>query len=286
LALELGEITPWSDGALVAERFYDRRVFLAGDATHVMSPAGGFAMNVGLADAHNLAWKLAAVLAGWAAPALLDSYQAERAPISRLMTKQMAINLSFFSSAVKAAAGFPAPSQPPAQLPLARPDSFREHGLVFGHAYASAIIVPDGTDSVQVKNPVTDYVPNARPGSRAPHVWLERGGTLITTLDLFGSGLVILAGALGRHWCVAAREFAEQQGIPLACYTIGLDGDYNSAHNLWQAAYGVADDGAVLVRPDGYIAWRSHSGSRDPQCQMNRAMSAAIGRMPEPLALP
>jgi putative polyketide hydroxylase len=278
LAVELGEITPWCDSALVAERFYDRRVFLAGDATHVMSPAGGFAMNVGVADAHNLAWKLAAVLKGWAAPALLDSYQAERAPISRRMTEQMAINLGVFSSTADAAGSNSASSRPAAQLPLTRPGHFREHGLVFGHTYDSAIIVPDGTAPVQVEDPVTDYVPNARPGSRAPHIWLERGGTQISTLDLFGSGLVVLAGGAGRDWGVAAREFAEKQGIPLAAYTIGAQGDFCCADHLRKATYGIEDDGAVLVRPDGYVAWRSPSGNSDMQRQMNRAIRLAIGK--------
>jgi putative polyketide hydroxylase len=273
LAVELGEITAWNDAALIAERFCDRRIFLAGDSEHVMSPVGGFALNVGVEDAHNLAWKLAAVLKGWVPPVLLDSYQVERAPVSRMVIEHSARN----SGSIRGTNNGSANARP-ALPPWRRPELSREHGLVFGMTYDSAIIVPDGTAPVQAANPVTDYVPNARPGSRAPHIWLERDGKLISTLDLFGSGLVVLAGSSGREWGVAAREFAERQGLPLVAYTVGANGDIRCADDLWKATYAIEDDGAVLVRPDGFVAWRSRSGSSDTRREMKRAISTAIGK--------
>ncbi len=273
LPAELGEITVWNDAALVAERFYDRRIFLAGDATHVMSPMGGFAMNVGVEGAHNLAWKLAAVLKGWASPALLNSYQAERAPVSRRLVEHSARNSRFMHTPNHEGA-IPGSAQPPWN----RPEMAREHGLVFGITYDSPMIVPDGTQPVQVPNPVTDYLPNARPGSRAPHVWLERQGKRLSTLDLFGSGFVLLSGPSGGQWGVAAAEIAQEQGVPLSACSIGAEGDFLCAEKPWKDVYEIEDDGAVLVRPDGYVAWRSRSGSGNVNRELRQAIGTASGK--------
>jgi 2-polyprenyl-6-methoxyphenol hydroxylase-like FAD-dependent oxidoreductase len=277
LAVELGEITPWNDAALVAERFCDRRIFLAGDAEHVMSPMGGFAMNVGLEDAHNLAWKLAAVLKGWAPPALLDSYQVERAPVSRKLIEHSARNSSPMHAANNGSA-----NAGPAQPPWSRPELAREHGLVFGTTYDSAVIVPDGTAPVQVANPITDYAPNARPGSRAPHVWLDRSGERISTLDLFGREFVLLTGAQGQDWCDAAKEVSCSEGVPIQAFRIGSDVDLTDPGYRWATTYGVAEDGAVLVRPDGYVAWRCGTSKAEPETEIEMALSTALGRQAIP----
>jgi len=276
LTVELGEITPWNDAALVAERFYDRRVFLAGDATHLMSPTGGFAMNVGIQDVHNLAWKLAAVLKGWAPPSLLESYEVERAPISRVMTEQMARNLGSLPGATSADGGDSASSRPPTQMHLGRPEQFREHNLVFGATYDSTVIVPDGTAPVKVANPVTDYAPNARPGSRAPHVWLERAGERISTIDLFNREFVLVAGARGQSWCDAAKQVSQSQGVPIQTFRIGWGGDFDAGRE-WTTTYGVEEDGAVLVRPDGYVAWRCATRKAEPMAEIEMALKVALG---------
>ncbi|HEX9077621.1 MAG TPA: FAD-dependent monooxygenase, partial [Anaerolineae bacterium] len=273
LAVELGEITPWNDAALVAERFCDRRIFLAGDAEHVMSPMGGFAMNVGVEDAHNLAWKLAAVLKGWAPPVLLDSYQVERAPVSRKLIEHSARNSNPMHAANNGSA-----NAGPAQPPWSRPELAREHGLVFGTTYESAVIVPDGTAPVQVANPVTDYVPNARPGSRAPHVWLERAGERISTLDLFGREFVLLAGSDGQSWCDAAKTISRSGAVPIQMFRVGPGGDVHGPDHAWVEKYGVEEDGAVLVRPDGYVAWRCATSKAEPETEMEMALSKALGR--------
>ncbi len=280
LTVELGEVTPWHDAELVAERFYDDRVLLTGDATHQMSPFGGFAMNVGIADAHNLVWKLAAVLKGWAPPGLLDSYEAERAPISRVMTEHSARNLNVLSPGSNADGDHRAASQPPTPMRLPGPEQFREHGLVFGATYDSALIVPDGTPPIQVANPVTDYVPNARPGSRAPHVWFERDGEQISTLDLFGCEFVLLAGAEGQSWCDAAKEASQSQGVPIQTFRVGLGGDLTDLGGVWATTYGIEKDGALLVRPDGYIAWRCATSPAQPAAEIEMVFSTALGHQP------
>ncbi len=272
LAVDLGEISPWHDSALVAERFHDGRVFLAGDAEHVMSPMGGLALNVGIEDAHNLAWKLAAVLKSWASPSLLETYQPERLPVSGRITENSARNAgsmhTTLTETAKSASG---------HLAWVRPEMGREHGLVFGTSYASSAIVPDGSAPVQVSNPITDYVPNSRPGSRAPHVWLDRNGERLSTLDLFGHGFVLLTGVAGEAWRTAAREITDTPRVPLTIYSIGSGCDLVSSDDILNTTYGIDRAGAVLVRPDGYVAWRSRSASTDARRALDHALGAAVG---------
>jgi len=150
--------------------------------------------------------------------------------------------------------------------------------MVFGASYESAAVVPDGTSPPPVANPVTDYVPVARPGGRAPHVWIERDGQPISTLDLFGPGFTVLAGPAGGAWRDAAHVVAGELKVPLAAYTVGKGGDVADPENGWMRAYGVDAAGAVLVRPDGYVAWRSRSTVADPSAALERVLHAVIGR--------
>ncbi len=271
LAVELGEIRPWNDSALVAERFYDRRLFLAGDAAHLMSPAGGFGMNVGVQDVHNLAWKLAAVLKGWAPPALVSSYETERLPVARMMTEQMARNLDTTPGAPGVNG---AGSTPPAAPKLGS----NEHNLVFGVTYDSPVIVPDWTEPVKLWNPEGNYAPSARPGSRAPHVWLGRARDRISTLDLYGGEFVLLAGARGSGWCDAAKSVSSSTGIPVQTFRVGSEGDLVDLNHAWAATYGVEEDGAVLVRPDGYVAWRCAAMKAEPALEIEMALRTALAR--------
>jgi 2-polyprenyl-6-methoxyphenol hydroxylase-like FAD-dependent oxidoreductase len=275
LPVELGQTFAWSDGVLVAERFGEGGAFLIGDAEHLMPPAGGFGMSVGIQSAHNLAWKLAAVLKGWAGPALLATYQSERAPITQQIVDQMMRN----AAAARRKDEAPKPGAPSARPAPGRPEFFREHGLVFGGTYESAAIIPDGTPAVPLENPTTDYVPNARPGSRAPHLWVERGSETISTLDVFGSGMVVLAGLEGRAWCDAAREIAAR-GIPIRGLRVGRDADLVDRDGAWERAYGVERDGAVLVRPDGYVAWRCPTSMAQPKGELESALSRILGWPP------
>src|SRR6185295_4444746 len=198
---------PWVAAALVAERYRSGRVFLAGDAAHHMPPTGGFGLNTGVQDVHNLVWKLAAVRGGWAGPGVLDSYEDERLPYGRAITEQALANARSLGR------GESLDATPPAAL--ARPEFLNELGMIFGARYESGVIVADGTPPPKVANPVTDYVPSARPGSRAPHVWIERDGSGLSILDLFdGQRFVLLAGPEGGAWCGAARGAAERLGVP------------------------------------------------------------------------
>ncbi len=263
LPVEILGAVPWVAEARVAERYRGGRVFLAGDAAHHMPPTGGFGLNTGVQDVHNLAWKLAAVLRGWAGPALLDSYEDERLPYGRAITEQSLINARSLGRGSGAQA--PAPS-----APLARPEYLNELGMIFGASYESASVVADGTPPPKVDNPVTDYANVARPGSRAPHAWLDGAGERRSTLDLFGERFVLLAGTAGAAWRDAARAAARALAAPLDAPTL--------ESGEWTEAYGIEADGAVLVRPDGHVAWRSASGTPDPAATLGRALRQVLAK--------
>ena len=182
-------------------------------------PVGGLGMNCGVADAHNLAWKLAGVLAGWASPALLESYEPERRP-----------------HAVACADASLGPARPPNPV----------DGLVLGHVCESAVITNDHTAAPSTRDPIGQYLPVGRPGHRAPHLWLGQGRS---TLDLFGNAFVALTDPPGKRALDTAAGVARATGVPLVVHVLDAA--------AWHDLYGVERGGVVLVRPDGYVAWRS-----------------------------
>jgi hypothetical protein len=242
-------------------------VFLAGDAAHEMPPTGGFGLNTGVQDVHNLTWKIAAVLRGNADDALLDSYHAERQPLAEIITQNSLANALSMGRTARQSGVLP------------RQQFLNEQGLIFGANYQSTAVLPDGTPPVVVADPVTDYAPSARPGSRAPHVWLRRGDAQISTIDLFGPRFVLLAGRDGGAWRRAAQAMGSSWP-PLIAHTVGKDGDLGDPDGHWHDAYGVDGDGAVLVRPDGHVAWRSRSGAANPVESLRSALDRLLGRIP------
>jgi hypothetical protein len=228
-------------------------------------------MNTGIQDVHNLAWKLAAVLAGWAGPALLESYQREREPVDRWITAQTLHNLASIrrigSGEASADTG----------MYEGRQEFFHEQGMIFAGSYESAAVLPDGTALPELANPVTEYVPTARPGCRAPHVWLERAGQRLSTLDLFGTSFVLLVGRTGTAWCQAAAEVAHARCLPLHAFMVGAQGDLVDPYGTWATTYGVKQDGAVLVRPDGHVAWRSRSCVTNPGQALQGVLASVLG---------
>lgn len=227
----------WDTTALVSERYRAGRVILAGDAAHLTTPEGGLGMNCGVADVHNLAWKLAGVIAGWASPALLDTYEPERRP-----------------HAVACAE---------ASLGAARPPNPID-GLVLGHTFESAAIIDDGTPAPRRRDPVGEYTPMARPGHRAPHIWLD---PRTSTLDLFGSAFVALTDPAGKPGLDRAADAAGATGVPLSTHAVDAAG--------WHDLYGVGPGGVVLVRPDGYVAWRNSTPPKTPHLLASTLRTAA-----------
>jgi len=266
LAVSVLGVSPWEASAIVADRYRDGAVFLAGDAAHEMPPTGGFGLNTGVQDVHNLAWKMAAVLRGQADDALLDSYHAERQPLAETITRAALANAMSMGRTKR---------QSSAVLP--RREFLNENGLIFGLCYESMAVIPDGTPAVQVADPVTEYVPSARPGSRAPHVWLQRGVEQLSTIDLFGPHFVLLVRD-GDAWRKAVHQI-EPSWPPIIGFTIGKEGDLIDTADNWHEAYGVGTEGAVLVRPDGYVAWRSRSGTSEPGQVLRAVFDDLLGRI-------
>jgi 2-polyprenyl-6-methoxyphenol hydroxylase-like FAD-dependent oxidoreductase len=259
-------ISPWTASAQVAAEYRHGRIFLAGDAAHEMPPTGGFGLNTGVQDAHNLAWKLAAVVAGAASDQLLDTYHDERHPVGRLVTEQSLANTLSMGRVGGRTPG----------TVTARPEFLNEQGLIFGASYSSGAVVPDGTEPPSVTDPITQYTPSARPGGRAPHVWLERNGQRQSTIDLMG-GFALMTGAAGQAWAEAAGTLKSTLSLPFQTYIIGGAGNVDPEGH-WNTIYGVDEWGAVLVRSDGHVGWRSKSATPAPLGVLSAALSRILGK--------
>lgn len=328
----------WELSALIADSFASGRVFLAGDAAHTLPPArGGYGANTGIEDAHNLAWKIAAVLSGVSAPALLDTYDAERRPIAWLRHGQIFARSDY--------AQFARPADK--QVPIIADDA-----MELGQLYRSAAVLGAGEDLPPALRP-DEWA--GQPGTRAPHVWVARGGARVSTLDLVQPDWVLLTA--DQRWCAAALRAGERVGIALACRLVGgatenamADGAGSAldmpieriaadpagksaldailpqvmGHAHYEAfksmslrqlqplsqgqiadqslataeaalaavmggatppdpvdpdafpkAFGIGPTGASLIRPDGYVAWRSIAFPSDPV----RALADALHRV-------
>lgn len=246
---EVLSIVPWIRRELLAANYGGGRVFIAGDAAHLNSPTGAFGMNTGMQDAADLGWKLAAILQGWGGPDLLKSYEAERRPVAARNIQEATNNLQRMISPRKhlsplvfehGAAGDAARrtfGDAYTQMMKYEWFTLQTH---LGYRYdASPIIIPDGTEAPD--DPPMEYTQTARPGSRAPHVWLSEEKS---TLDLFGHGFVLLR--FDPTVATSAMESAAQKtGLPLRV----IDLDNAQARALYV-------NRLVLVRPDGFVAWR------------------------------
>jgi 2-polyprenyl-6-methoxyphenol hydroxylase-like FAD-dependent oxidoreductase len=286
VAVAVESIRPWTMTAEVAERFRSGRIFLAGDAAHRFPPTGGFGLNTGVQDAHNLAWKLALVLAGRAPATLLDTYEAERRPVAQSNTDWSVRNFLDGGTAVgpgnmmatmQIEAGGPDVPAVRAQLQLdidGERDHFDALGQDLGFVYEPGALVPDGSDLPTVADRAAEYVPNARPGSRAPHCWLRRGDERFSVLDLFGHGFALLLPETATGWQAAARALACPE---VHVVRIGPTGDCRDDGGTWSSLYGVGREGAVLVRPDGHVAWRSADRNDDPVHELARVLTTILG---------
>ncbi len=249
------KVLAFAIGAQVAQQYRAGRVFLVGDAAHIVPPTGGLGANTGIKDAHNLAWKLAAVVSGEAGPALLDTYHDERQPVGLLTMGQA---LARWGSRIGEGSDHEGASL------------LDYTAIAFGYRYRSDAVLgfPDDDRPVLKPSELT-----GQPGTRAPHVWLERGGERLSTVDLFGRGFVLLSGAA--PWVDAARSIP---GITIDAYRIGDSGDLADPEGSWAAAYGMTPGGAVLVRPDGFVAWRAERAMDDAAGSLATALSGLLGR--------
>jgi hypothetical protein len=262
IPVEIETVQRWSAAAAWADRFQDRRVFLAGDAAHVMPPTGGFGGNTGVGDAHNLAWKLAMAVQGTAGRELLDTYDAERRPVSSMVVEQAYTRYVLRVD----------PSLPTDDMAAPLDDASIELGPV--HRSAAVLDTADD-DGAPVVDP---RAPGGRPGTRAPHLVIEAEGTPTSLLDVFGRGLVLLAGPGGQAWCDAADGVAADLGVPLVTHRVAPDGSLVDRDQRFPDLYGTGTDGAVVVRPDGIVAWRATEASVDVGRDLDGVMRRLLFR--------
>jgi len=303
LPMEIHKITRWSVDAVIASAFRVGRVLLVGDAAHRHPPTGGLGLTSAIHDAQNLCWKLAAVLAGNASDVLLDSYEAERRPVDE-RNCQRSLENAVNHFAIGAAVGVSpeiSPEQNMQQLRRiwsGRPEDaehrsnvlrmmraqsmeFSELNVEYGFSYESDAILPDGSAPPVPLDDIRVYEPSTRPGAPLPHAWIDdEQGARRPIKDLVAPGrFLLIAGEDGHAWCEAARQLAADADLPLDALRIGhLDGDLYDPRCAWLRHRQIASDGAILVRPDRFIAWRQATATDDPRGALASAFSQILAR--------
>ena len=300
LAIKVRRMNNWQVQGVLAERFRVGRVFLAGDAAHRHPPTTGLGLNSAIQDAHNLAWKLAAVLRGHAQDALLDSYEVERRAVTG---RNVEWALFAFQNhlVVDAAIGL-IPGAPPEVnrgayellfsetaigtarrarlsevLKMMRIE-FQAQAIESGYHYDDGALVPDGTDAPKVDPLGSDFEQVGRPGHRLPHFWLRSSGQTISSLDVIAPvGFTLIVAANDSPWIDPATRLAGSE-LPVKVVRISPDGDAFATSQSVNSLIGIGEAGAILVRPDGYIAWRSSKDHHGEECVVLREVIASICR--------
>jgi tetracenomycin A2 monooxygenase-dioxygenase len=226
----------------VADRYQEGRVFLVGDSAHVMPPTGGFGGNTGIQDAYNLAWKLEAAINGAAGPELLETYDAERRSVAdRTVAQSLARLQAWFKD-------------PSGRLPP--PEPIRDdNAVIFGYRYPAGAFVADS------RNAATDLFedprsPSGRPGSRAAHLVVTHRGAPVSTIDLFADRWILISGPDGNGWSDCVRRSSAARALGVVWHGVQPAGDLEDVATRFETVYGVGTNAAVLIRPDGFIAWR------------------------------
>lgn len=302
LELDVLCVSHWVLEGVLADRYQVGRVFLAGDAAHRHPPTTGLGLNTAIQDAHNLAWKLAAVLRGQADPTLLDTYEAERQPVgARNVDWAMFTFLNHF--VIDAGLGL-MPGRGPeenraameayfAEGPLGESrraraaevintqrTEFQAHDLELGFRYDVGALVPDGTPTPASDPMGSTYLPTTRPGHRLPHAWVQRDGQEISTHDLVGRGDFVLITDESGHsaWTTAAAVVAAKFDVRIEAVSVGGGSGLLDPSGDWAAVREFGEGGAILVRPDNHVAYRSIEAPADAEADLVAAVSAVLGR--------
>ncbi|MEU7816548.1 FAD-dependent monooxygenase [Pseudonocardia sp. NPDC049154] len=292
----------WGNNKMYAMRYRAGRVFCAGDAVHRHPPSNGLGSNTSVQDSYNLAWKLAAVLFGRAGEELLDSYDAERAPVGKQIVLRANKSIEQFGP-IFDALGFTDSDDPAQQIASMRaraadtPEAaeqrialrkalelkdyeFNAHGVELGQRYRSGAVIGDGTPEPGYdRDPELYYHPTTWPGARLPHCWLGRGGHKVSTHDVTGKGrFTVLTGISGQAWADAAEAAARSLGIEVDAHVIGPGREYTDVYDDWARLREVSESGCVLVRPDAHVGWRAHELPADPERELTAALAALLAR--------
>ena len=297
------KISRWTLEGVLADTFRVGRTFLVGDAAHRHPPTGGLGLNSAIHDAHNLCWKIAAVLKGEAGETLLDSYEPERrAATGRNVQRSVENAMNQFGAGPSL--GFEQGGDPAAnwacidrywgedagdiayrrnvlKLLATQSMEFDELNVEAGFRYTSGAVIGDDTPPGDTPDDIRIYAPDTRPGSPLPHAWLEDpDGNRLPLMSLVKPGrFLLIAGEDGSAWCEAAASLSTELGAQIDAVRIGhADGDYRDPRSTWARYRQISRAGAILVRPDRYVAWRNPGGSDTPRTELADALSAVLGR--------
>jgi 2,4-dichlorophenol 6-monooxygenase len=292
----------WGNNEMYATHLQSGRVFCAGDAIHRHPPSNGLGSNTSVQDSYNLAWKLAAVLRGQADASLLDTYSAERAPVARQIVLRAnkssrefvqlfdALGVTAAKTEAEMIAGIEERKASTPQGAAKRAAiveamelknyEFNAHGVELGQFYESAAIVSDGSARPEpARDPELYYQPSTVPGSRLPHAWVGDNTRKLSTLDLAPvTRFTLITGITGDAWAGAADKVGHDLDVPLQAVVIGPGREITDIYLDWTRLREVAEDGAILVRPDKHIGWRSMNLPTDPEQVLYAAMSSLLGR--------
>ncbi|WZH46686.1 FAD binding domain-containing protein [Fusarium acuminatum] len=293
----------WQVNHVVATEYRQGRVFLAGDAAHRHPPASGLGSNTCVQDAYNLSWKLAAVIKGQAGEGILESYNQERQPIGKQIVDH-AIETLHDMAALPGALGFERGQSrdegfaklnelfSDADGAADRRETLRKTidrgnrrsnplGVHLGQRYANSVaVVDDGTPFPEYeRDPVLFYHPTTHPGAHIPHAWIELNKKRISVLDIFEHGCFgLVVGIGGEAWKEAAAVVSQELGVKLPVYFVGQCCMYSDVLGEWTSRREVSDRGALLVRPDRHIGWRSFDRPQNPTAVLRSALQQVLSR--------
>lgn len=269
---------------------------------HKHPPSNGLGSNTSIQDSYNLAWKIAAVLKGQAGGELLQTYSAERAPVAKQIVGRANKSGREFGQLFEALGVDKAET---AREMLAHIESrkdnspegaakrraiqdameiknyeFNAHGVEMGQHYDSSAIVPDGTEKpAPARDPELYYEPSTHPGARLPHAWIGDNVHKYSTHDLAPYGhFTVFTGITGKDWSAAAQKVSDRLGITVGSVVIGPGQEVTDLYFDWAKLRGVAEDGAVLVRPDKHVGWRADRLPADPEGALYGAVAAILNR--------
>ena len=297
LECEFLAVAPWYVNQAYAEFYSVGRILCGGDAVHRHPPSSGLGSNTSMQDGFNLAWKLAMVVKGEAGPALLETYSQERAPVgkqivaranqSRVDYAPIRACFATTGSDDPVAAGLAKVHAPTAEGAAVRAalrealelknTEFNAHGVELNQRYESASVIPDddGGEEVWRRDRQLYLQATSRPGAKLPHAWLVgRDGIRVSTLDVVGKGkFTLMTGLSGQAW----RAAIEELGLPfLRLVVVGEPGAHDP-YAVWHDASEIEEAGALLVRPDGYVAWRVRKAVWDP-AEATALLRSAVAR--------
>jgi 2,4-dichlorophenol 6-monooxygenase len=301
LEVEITGTSLWGNNEMYATHLQNGRVFCAGDAIHRHPPSNGLGSNTSVQDSYNLAWKLAAVLRGQAGPSLLESYSAERAPVAERIVTRANRSSREFADIFAALGVLDAEDEAEMQARIEErkantPEGaakraalvkametknyeFNAHGVELGQFYESGAIVSDGTRPPAGEDEDLYYVMSTSPGAHLPHAWVGDNVTKLALMDLAPyTRWTLITGIAGEEWARASDKVAQELGIPLETVVIGPGRDVTDLYYDWAKLREVEESGAILVRPDKHIAWRSMRLAEDPVGALRGALTTILGR--------